>query len=241
MEAIGVLNELTTPSTNENPEFIPTNIAPEITPPNADLNPNIWKSSKPPGTVFILVGAASIAIFIALIAWYVITEHISRRDTKKLLYESEEKGFDDAFSTDNELFDGREQPVKPPVYPEMKPKLLMDQTLQAGQLFGVSQNTPLERLPVPEDDKWLEGQRKSMYISPTIEVMNQKRMHVHSLYDRPTSMTSIDDQSYQQREIATAAPLMGGPGDWSAKSRNKNRYAMNLPFDAYTNGISALT
>lgn len=208
--------------------------APQITPPSAEFNPNILKSNIPPGAVFIVVGAAAVVIFAAIILWYIIIEHISRRDTKKIQYENVEKNFHDELSSDVDPFYSTfRSNSKLASYVETKPKPLLDAVDPLGTMFTFEAlNTSLDRFSDLEEEKRLDNQRKSMYISPTIEFMNQKRTHRQPVYGRSLSVSSHKQHGFTKPNLPPPGAQSAAPRvERRSKIRTKHRYAVNSPVE----------
>ncbi|KAL6948700.1 hypothetical protein ACO0QE_001173 [Hanseniaspora vineae] len=71
---------------------------PLITPPLPDDNPYIWKSKKPEGFIFIVVGLFALLVFLLLFIWYAIQVFLSVRAAKSTVHHYESKSFDDTDS-----------------------------------------------------------------------------------------------------------------------------------------------
>ncbi|AGO11539.1 AaceriADL251Cp [[Ashbya] aceris (nom. inval.)] len=200
-------------------------LVPFVTPPSAENNPNVWKSSQPPGAVFIFVGAVAAGVFLVLIIWYLVTEHISRRETRKSHYEGVEELFKDEYTSAKDAFavglDMASDPTPP--YAEVKPKPVVDPIIAPPSLFGFNAlNSPADRYPAPEDERRLEDLRRSMYISPTVEVMNLRR-HRKAGYEMPGS--SFDVQSMRTFDMLT--PALSAAERRRSRKFNRSRYPMN--------------
>ncbi|CCF60182.1 hypothetical protein KAFR_0J01150 [Kazachstania africana CBS 2517] len=80
-----------------------SSVTPTITPPSAEGNPHIFRTSDRDGTVFIAVGACAAMIFLAILIWWSIVTYISHRNTKRAYYDTMEKNYD--VTTNNPFYD----------------------------------------------------------------------------------------------------------------------------------------
>ncbi|AET38780.1 uncharacterized protein Ecym_3287 [Eremothecium cymbalariae DBVPG len=195
-----------------------------VTPPSAANNPNIWKANTPPGTVFIVVGLAALAMLFAILTWYLVTEHISRRETKKSHYDSIEKDFEDEYANPFINVDRAQPGITQ--YTESNPKLPMDPPPSVPFFGFTAVNTPVDRFATIEEGKRLDGHRRSMFISPTIEVMNQRRRQNQNIYEVNQSLSSFDTQSTSRHDAIT--PGMSATSDIRRNYKySRERYAAN--------------
>ncbi|OEJ88489.1 hypothetical protein AWRI3579_g816 [Hanseniaspora osmophila] len=68
---------------------------PLITPPLPDGNPYIWKSKKPEGFVFIIVGLFAVLVFSLLFIWYAIQGFLSIKAAKSTVHHYENEIFEE--------------------------------------------------------------------------------------------------------------------------------------------------
>lgn len=189
-------------TTAGNSTLTATYTTPVITPPSTEGNPNIWYSNKAPGTVFIAVGSVAGAILLAVLLWYLLTTWVSYRQAKQMRdYNNMERQFQNPFLDDTEykggLFfkDDEDRTSSSDDYPIQS---VSDNVTSLGQnkrashsmirLLGGStedlirsqphlvdnslSNTPVEMTNAINQTGM---ERRSLYISPTLEVMNQQR------------------------------------------------------------------
>lgn len=216
---------------------------PTITPPSARGNPNVWTSNKPSGTVFIAVGSVAGCIFMAILFWYFITAYISRRNTKRMQYDSIEKQFhshvDGSYPTVSSPFDSTSTDYddimdeKPSglshkkSYSHSMIRLLgpNDSSNSSPPLSGLNNGSspalPQERFSAITDNA-LQN-RKSLFISPTVEVMNQQRKSAlfHNVNNSVSSIVSSDLDSADLNK-----PERSVPSERAKKSHNRPRSSL---------------
>lgn len=218
---------------------------PTITPPSIKGNPHIWSSNKPSGTVFIAVGSIVGFIFLVIVLAYVISAYISRRQTDKLRYES----------VDHEFHSHVNGPAsKVNLFSKRIPREDSYDSEKAGFLSKAAQ-TPQSRsvarlLDMQEPERMSPGlthhdsttslaqefyssiqdqntaqNRKSLFISPTVEVINQQRksMLLQNLGNSTTSLISEPGTDLNRPERA-ASPSRKAPH----QSRNKTSLSSAL-------------
>ncbi|SCU84585.1 LAMI_0C08064g1_1 [Lachancea mirantina] len=163
--------------------------APTITPPSSEGNPNIRTTNKPAGTVFIAVGSIVGAFFGALLLCYFISGYISRRKAQKQRYEAVERQFQshasDTYEPYKEIsnsdwektdFSGFNIPFHKKSTSHSLVALVDDK--------NASNNFSVENFASPagqdlfstiQNDSAALQNRRSLFISPTVEIVNQKR------------------------------------------------------------------
>lgn len=192
-----------------------------VTPPSAAGNPNIWNPNhKPNGTVFIAVGSIAGAIFVAVMLWFAIAGHLSRRIARKTLMEEQYKTYSHAGSGFYD--DGDEKEFLASlngVNHENEKRSRKSRLSFLGGGSGLKGFNSWDSLPEyqPElgDGTMQESfnpiqdfpryyNRNSLFISPTIEVAQQQQQgHRSRTMGRPyhqsslsaTSLLSSDDSN----------------------------------------------
>ncbi|SCW01994.1 LAFE_0E11804g1_1 [Lachancea fermentati] len=171
---------------------------PTITPPSTEGNPNIWSAGQPSGTIFIAVGAIVGTAFLALLIWYFATAYISRRQTQKLRLESIDQQFrshiSDTFPDASNGFDSSAKEIydleKDAPYKGSNPswhkksnshsmiRLLGSDNADDYPQRRTSQDSgssiPQEMFSSIQDSNQAQN-RRSLFISPTVEISNQHR------------------------------------------------------------------
>lgn len=208
---------------------------PTVTPPSADGNPNVWRANHlPDGLIYIIVGGAAGAIFILILLWYGISRYMSRRAAKKTMYETNNIQWRDTPSSG--LYDrGDEKELYQSLLDrgdksESKPKKSLIGLLGGGSQLGSSAS--YDTLANTEgDDDMIGGAyqerfnpvqdvipnhfpRSSLFISPTMEVVQQNRQSKNlgrSNHFQNLSMTSLQSASesssnYLDKPERTASP-----------------------------------
>lgn len=214
---------------------------PVIELPSADRNPNVWRSNKPAGTVFIAVGAVSGLILLAIVIWFFINSWISYSQAKQLKkYSGVEKQFQNPFiddidfgvakyADDDDMTSSTDDGVprsknnqKHSLSHYKKASHSMIRLLGGSTDEGFGSGTPympdnngamglnaLERtdaIDVSGSDL-----RKSLYISPTLEVMNQQRKSM-LFSNLNQSTTSFEAMPVDDAAIGSTGPVLNKPG-----------------------------
>ncbi|CDO95497.1 unnamed protein product [Kluyveromyces dobzhanskii CBS 2104] len=206
---------------------------PAIELPSAQGNPNIWSSNKPAGTVFIAVGAVAGFILLAVAVWFFINSWMSYSHAKQLKkFNNMEKQFQNPFIDDIDFPSGSgyykadedantyyDDPVrskngqKTTLSPYKRAshsmiRLLGTSTDELGisgesPMPGGNNNiNPLERADAIDAANM--DLRKSLYISPTMEFMNQQRK---SMLFSNMNQSAISIDTPEMREpTRTASP-----------------------------------
>lgn len=205
-----------------------------VTPPSADGNPNVWSSHHlPDGLIYIIVGGAAGAIFILILLWYAISRYMSRRIAKKTMYESGIQWRDAPGGGLYERSDEKElyqSLMDPSDKNDLRPKKSLIGLLGGGN--GLTSSTSYDTLPDADIDEDLIGgqyqerfnpvqdfvpshfPRSSLFISPTLEVVqqNQQSKNVgrmnHFQNSSVTSLPSASESSSNllDRPERTASP-----------------------------------
>lgn len=212
--------------------------SPVVTPPSADGNPNVWKSNNvPEGTVYIAVGSTAGAIFAVILIWYVISRYLSRRAAKESTYENRAQlnagnwghstpggvyGKGDEKELYQSLMDHSERN-------DLKPKKSLIGLL-GGTTDGLRASSSFDTSPEPDvDDELIEGYqerfnpvqdfvpnhfpRNSLFISPTLEVVQQQQQsknaqgrlnHFHNLSVSSLPSTSESSKNLDRPERAAS-------------------------------------
>ncbi|CCH43566.1 hypothetical protein BN7_3118 [Wickerhamomyces ciferrii] len=150
---------------------------PTITPPSADDNPNIWKSSVPSGTVFIAVGAIAGFIFLSFMTLIFIKKLMAKKYAKKTLFIDNESSSSfggsgsEKYSNNNNNggFYNTQQNQS-----AVKIPLLYDQT-KIGSVDNIPDTSMTNEQNLFSTLDTEQNKRKSMFISPTAEVMNYNK------------------------------------------------------------------
>lgn len=162
---------------------------PTITPPSASDNPNVWRSSAPAGTVFIAVGAVAGFFLLCFIVFLFIRKLLAHENAKHSL--SFDSDSDDSFMPLNGNKPQLSNKISNPfhssaskgessddVSEEQKYPALYDRSDYNDSVTNVSSDAYLKQ---PEGlYSTLETQsannlkRKSMFVSPTAQVMQLK-------------------------------------------------------------------
>ncbi|SCU88440.1 LADA_0E10154g1_1 [Lachancea dasiensis] len=162
---------------------------PTITPPSAKGNPHIWTSDKPSGTVFIAVGSVVGSILLAIVLMYLVSAYISRRHTEKQRYDVIDSEFQSYMNShsggmfDHEKFQfgvGKKRSSR--MSPTRSTIRLLDAQEPSEQPLALSphaSNTSIpQELYSSLQDQNAALNRKSLFISPTVEIVNQQRKAV---------------------------------------------------------------
>lgn len=185
---------------------------PTITPPSAEDNPYIWKSNTPSGTVFIAVGAVAGFIFLSFILVLFIKKLMAKRTAKHTLSLDSESGGSPGMRAEkinNPFYATSTNPstIKIPLLYEQPEKSFSDinDTLMKPEqnLFSTLDNDP--------------NKRRSMFISPTAEVMNYNKSNSkilsHNMENNSISVSgSIPDfrhgrtNSYDYQDVGLQSP-----------------------------------
>lgn len=181
-----------------------------VTPPSADGNPNVWHSnSMPDGTVFIAVGSVVGAILLGMMLWAVITGHLSRRTAKKTLNEAQYSRFTQFGSEVFNNGDDKEFSAAfyTPEYGEIKEMNKKYRRSGSKVRDSNSSETDIEAEwsePAAQEafnaiqDPYTRYNRNSLFISPTIEVV-QKSSQLQGQRnlgpDRPYHQSSLSATS----------------------------------------------
>ncbi|AQZ15776.1 PRM5 (YIL117C) and YNL058C [Zygosaccharomyces parabailii] len=225
-----------------------------VTPPSADGNPNIWKSNNiPEGTVYIAVGSCVGAIFAILLMWYIITRYLSRRAAKESTYgHATQSHLSRWGDSDGGIYEhGDEKELYQSLVDhnegdDIKPKKSLIGLL-GGNSNGLHSSGSFDTLPGGEvDDDLLGGYherfnpvqdfvpshfpRSSLFISPTLEVVQQQQQsrsmqgrsnHFHNLSVSSLPSTAESSNNLDRPE-RTASPERKPKGYARYHQRNKS-------------------
>lgn len=215
------LPQLSTTSVSSSaPSTSTTSYTATVTPPSAADNPNIWNPDhKPDGTIFIAVGSIAGAVFVAIMLWWIVASYLSRKTAKHAFYENLEEQYGNhphsqlcgngIYDNDEskELFtsfrgnknDNDEKTRKSRI------SLLGGSKLRDSNSWDSLPEmqpdwdgaTHPERFNAIQDTIPRHYNRNSLFISPTIEVVQQRqedhrsRMMEKSLHNNDLSATSL--------------------------------------------------
>ncbi|SCU86336.1 LAME_0D05688g1_1 [Lachancea meyersii CBS 8951] len=161
---------------------------PTITPPSIAGNPHIWRSGKPAGTVFIAMGSVVGFILAAIVLMYFVSAYISHRNAKKQRYDAIDHEFQAHISKSagTEFFNSEKNQYSDKLSSQM-PMLSNHSMVRMLDPQGPERLSPSitnmgSQLTVAQEPySLLQGQnaaaqnRQSLFISPTVEVVNQQR------------------------------------------------------------------
>ncbi|KAH3673204.1 hypothetical protein WICMUC_003822 [Wickerhamomyces mucosus] len=222
---------------------------PTITPPAATNNPNIWKSSVPRGTVFIAVGSIVGAFFLVFVAFLLIRKIIARKAAKNTL--SLDTDNDDPFtgnggkSTEklvNPFYShssissahGSDSSGTNAISSTEKHKIpLYENTNYNSSLSNVSDayNNSAENFYSTLDNNSSSNlKRKSMFVSPTAEVMNLRSI---STNDNSTSNLAHNNK-HHSRVFSSLSNIVAENNSNYSQPR-VNNHERDPSFDSYTN------
>jgi hypothetical protein len=185
---------------------------PTITPPSAADNPNIWKSNMPSGLVFIAVGAVAGFIFLVFLLILLITRLIANRNAKKSVLILDSSSFSSGGGGSSEkpnpfyshLSTTSTNQMKHNPYMQNKIPLLYNESSDFNSSTDVSdvqgknnEANFYSTLSNPDD---AANKRKSMFLSPTAEVMsfNKKQNYHQRLMGSSTNLSSVYTESPSQ-------------------------------------------
>lgn len=175
---------------------------PSITPPSSGQNPFIWRTSAPSGTVFIAVGA--VAGFILLcFALFLITRNVLARRTARNSLALDDDSNSDSFQngpqfekhmySQTDLRKSVSQGKIPLLYTQS------NGNSKEASSFSVSDGSDNGYGSKPQENPFsaldaTDNKRKSMFISPTAEVMGFKNhnMRVISTMSNLGSTTTVN-------------------------------------------------
>lgn len=195
-----------------------------VTPPSAVDNPNIWNPNhKPDGTIFIAVGSIAAAVFVAIILWWVIVSYLSRRTAKRAFYENLEEQYPHSQLCGNGTYDDDDSKELFTSFRGNKDESDEKTRKSRVSLLGGSklrdsnswdslpemqtdwdETTHPERLNAIQDSFPRHYNRNSLFISPTIEVVQQQQedhrsrmmeKNLHNYDFSATSVVSVDDSN----------------------------------------------
>ncbi|SCU94312.1 LAFA_0F21088g1_1 [Lachancea sp. 'fantastica'] len=190
---------------------------PTITPPSIAGNPHILGSSRPSGTVFIAVGSIVGFILAAIVTTYVVSAYISHSNAKKQRYISIDNEFNahvnggsgrDAYDSEkSQFFSDR---LTPPLRSNHNMVRLLDSQNNSSKVSQVSTNRDeMSELP-QEPYSTLQGSaavpnRRSLFISPTVEVVNQQRRNMMIPNPAASSSSLVSEPSPELNRPERAA------------------------------------
>lgn len=161
---------------------------PTITPPSSHDNPNISRSSVPSGTVFIAVGAVAGFIFLSFILVLFIKKLIAKKNASKTLALDSESssnygGGGEKFNGGNAEFYSTTSNLK---QSSVKIPLLYEQPNADSSMSDITGSflKPEQNLysTLDKDTSQQQNKRRSMFVSPTAEVMNFNKNKTHSRF-----------------------------------------------------------
>ncbi|GAV56048.1 hypothetical protein ZYGR_0AZ02200 [Zygosaccharomyces rouxii] len=216
-----------------------------VTPPSADGNPNVWRSDHlPDGLIYIIVGGAAAAIFAFILLWYGISRYMSRRAAKKTMYETNNIQWRD--TPGSGLYDhGDEKELYQSLMDhseknDSKPKKSLIGLLGGGNRPGSSTSYDTladadveddliggayqERLNTVQDFVPSHFPRSSLFISPTMEVVQQNQQSKslgRSNHFQNLSMTSLPSASESSSNLLDRPERTASP---ERKPKAYNRY-----------------
>lgn len=178
----------TSASTSSSSYAIPT-----ITPPSSDGNPNIWKSKAPSGTVFIGVGAVAGFIFLSFILVLFIKKLLAKRTAKNTLSLDSESGAASMMGGrigEKSIYGHSANPST------IKIPLLYEQPEKSYNDLSDTLLKPEQNLFSTLDSDY--NKRRSMFISPTAEVMN---------YNMNKSNSRVFNNDVENNNIGGSGPI----------------------------------
>ncbi|CAR25011.1 KLTH0G09570p [Lachancea thermotolerans CBS 6340] len=195
-----------------------TYTTPTITPPSIKGNPHIWSSDKPSGTLFIAVGSVVGFIFLIIALAYIVSAYISRRQTEKLRFETIDQEFQSHVggksysklgnSDDPEKSGFLSKAVHTPQSRSVA-RLLDRPDFQqpSPALSNQDSSTSLaQEFYSSIRDQTAAQNRKSLFISPTVEIVNQQRKSA-VLQNMNNSVSSlVSDSGAELNKPEKAAP-----------------------------------
>lgn len=217
---VKALPELTTTSTSASASATETastttQYSVSVTPPSAARNPNVWRTHKPDGTVFIAVGSIVGAMFLGMLLWSVITSHLSRRIAKKSLREDQYRRHNRAgsafYDDDKELTPGHYSSE----HGETAEKVRRSRLSLLGNGSRLRESNSSELVPGyepewvepvtqeifnPIQDPFTRYNRNSLFISPTIEVAQKPNL-------LPGQRSRLLEKPYHQSSLSATSLL----------------------------------
>ncbi|SCV05435.1 LANO_0H07426g1_1 [Lachancea nothofagi CBS 11611] len=205
---------------------------PSITPPSIKGNPFIWSSDKPSGTIFIAVGSIVGFILIAIILAYFISAYISQRQTEKQRYDAVDHEFNSHVNGDGGFYETEKSQFiakNPPQNSKNSVIRLLD-AQEPGRASPILTNQASNSSLAQEFYSSIQDQnaaqnRKSLFISPTVEVINQQRksMLMQNMNTSSSSLLSESSPELNKPERAASPDRKKGH-----QSRSKSNLSFNV-------------
>lgn len=216
-----------------------------VTPPSPEGNPNVWRSHHlPDGLIYIIVGGAAAAIFVFILLWYAVSRYMSRRAAQKTMYETNNIQWRETPSS--ALYDhGDEKELYQSLMDhadknDFKPKKSLIGLLGGGSRLGLSTSHDTiadadveddliggayqERFNPVQDFVPNHFPRSSLFISPTMEVLQQNQQSKslgRSNHFQNLSVTSLPSASESSSNLLDKPERTASP---ERKPKAYNRY-----------------
>lgn len=225
----------TVSSSSKSKSSTSTSYTATVTPPSAAGNPNIWNPNhRPDGTIFIAVGSIVGAIIAAAFLWWIVTSYISRRTARKAFRGNLEGQFRSHIVSpleydhddDKEMFLSMKNisGSSDDLANRSKVNLLSTGGKSKSDLRDSTSwdslpefqpnldiRNPLEKTSAIEDNFPNHYKRNSLFVSPTIEVLQQqhgsraklREQEAHSKTLSSSSMTASSDDLNKPERAAS--------------------------------------
>ncbi|CEP62152.1 uncharacterized protein LALA0_S04e09010g [Lachancea lanzarotensis] len=206
---------------------------PTITPPSMAGNPHILGSSRPSGTVFIAVGSIVGFFLAAIVTMYVVSAYISRSNANKQRYLAIDSEFN-AHVNGGDMYKTEKSRFSEKFSPQMRSSPNMVRLLDSpnnGSKVSQSSTPRDEMHEFPQElYSTLQGStaapnRRSLFISPTVEVVNQQRrnMMIPSVNASSSSLLSESSPELNRPERAASPERRKGQ-----QTRQKSNLGTNV-------------
>ncbi|ONH69898.1 hypothetical protein BON22_0264 [Cyberlindnera fabianii] len=171
---------------------------PTMTPPTATDNPYVWRSSAPTGTVFIAVGAVAGFILLCLLLLFITKRFLAKRAAKKslVLTDSSSNSFSNGGAAEKLLgsnFSTSKTNLRKSLS-QGKIALLYDTKDADTSVSDFSDGYMKSSEALYSTLEARDNKRRSMFISPTAEVMNLTKNH-HKTLSSVSDLGPIKDES----------------------------------------------